>query len=742
MKLFKAPIISRKEIAEHTVEVTFAVPAHDFEFQAGQYVRITIPELTIPDPRGNYRDFSIVSSPNERAAFTIAVRASESGFKKTLLELPLGSEVQVTGPHGEFTLPKNPDRPIVYIAGGIGITPFMSHFQFAFEEQLAYKFIVLYSNTALANTPYLAELDNFAKQHHDFTVEKIFAPIEEKHIRERIMGVMEITTPLWFLAGPPAMISLVRKILLALGVSEGTIHIEEFLGYESGSSIPSQAIARRVQNREEVLKLQVARAETLLDALSKIALISEDDLEGTITFANDKFVEIAKYKREEIMGQNHRILKSGYHPPEFFKEMWATISSGRVWHGEVKNMAKDGTYYWVDSVIAPVTGDEGRPVSYLSVRFPITERKELEEVKAKDEAVLASIGDGLAATDEEGKIVLVSKSFTKLLGWEPAEVKGRLFTDVVQAVDENGSAIPESERLIYKIFRQHTKLMIADAPSVTTDGMNIYYKRKDGTRFPVGITVSPILIGNRFAGAVEVFRDVTKEKGIDQAKTEFVSLASHQLRTPLTTVNWYSEMLLRTEIGKSIEKQKEYLEKIHSGSQRMVGLVNTLLNVSRIELGTLSVESQPVDVAQFIQEVIKEQDQQIDEKKITITTNIAKDMPVIETDPTLLRMIFQNLLSNAVKYTAAGGRVGIAVSVDKATVLVAFSDTGYGIPKKDQDKVFTKMFRADNVKEKGEGTGLGLYIVKSVLSALGGSIQFTSEEQKGTTFYLTFPLTH
>ena len=245
--------------------------------------------------------------------------------------------------------------------------------------------------------------------------------------------------------------------------------------------------------------------------------------------------------------------------------------------------------------------------------------------------------------------------------------------------------------------------------------------------------------------ARNVLEDLETEKQklvrIDRAKSEFVSLAAHQLRTPLTTVNWYSEMLLQTAIGDDPKKRKEYLEKIHKGSERMVVLINMFLNVSRIELGTLVVELKPVHITEILLDIINEQKLQIAEKNIIISNHFSDSPPTLLTDQGLLRMVFQNLLSNAIKYTPIKGHIDISISKEgKDNLLVIFADTGYGIPKKDQDRIFTKMFRADNIKEKViEGTGLGLYIVKEVLRNLGGSIRFISEEDMGTTFYVTLP---
>ena len=344
----------------------------------------------------------------------------------------------------------------------------------------------------------------------------------------------------------------------------------------------------------------------------------------------------------------------------------------------------------------------------------------------------------------------MNKVAEKLLGWSVKEALGKLYDDVVSLEDEKGTFIPPEDRPLNKAFTHRTT-------TTTTTTTTMYLLSKNKVKFPVAITLSPIILNNKIIGAVEVFRDITKEQEIDKAKTEFVSLASHQLRTPLTTISWYTEMILKGDMGQVVPGQKKYLEEIYHGNQRMVGLVNTLLNVSRLELGTFIVAPEPTDIVMLAKSVIDEQKPQISEKKLHLIKKFEKNIPIIQTDPKLLHMVVQNLLSNAVQYTPEGGRVEVSLSLDdppspppspkakdgqgKKNVLMKIADTGYGIPKNQQNNIFIKFFRADNVREKDtEGTGLGLYIVKSIIEHSGGKVWFESEENKGTTFYVTFPL--
>jgi signal transduction histidine kinase len=200
-------------------------------------------------------------------------------------------------------------------------------------------------------------------------------------------------------------------------------------------------------------------------------------------------------------------------------------------------------------------------------------------------------------------------------------------------------------------------------------------------------------------------------------------------------------MLLDGQVGKISKEQREYLETIYTGNKRMVELVGALLNVSRLELGTFVVEPEPTDIVKLAISVLDEQKPQSDARKQTVTPQMQKGIPKLMVDPKLLRIVMQNLLSNAIKYTPEGGKIEVAVTKEAKNVLLRVTDTGWGIPKEQHHNIFSKLFRADNVKMRDtEGTGLGLYIAKTIVENSGGKIWFESDENKGTTFYVTLPL--
>jgi len=236
-------------------------------------------------------------------------------------------------------------------------------------------------------------------------------------------------------------------------------------------------------------------------------------------------------------------------------------------------------------------------------------------------------------------------------------------------------------------------------------------------------------------GLATIF-DITERKELDKAKTEFVSLASHQLRTPAATIKWYVDSIMAGNLGDITQKQRDYLERVQKVNENMIELVETLLNISRIEIGSINIEKKEVSVPQIIDSVLLELSTAIETKKLNVLREYNGSLEHIEADPKLLRIVVQNIISNAVKYTKPMGIIKIGLKDSFGEKAVVVSDTGIGIPEEDRDKIFTKLFRASNaqIESESQGTGLGLYLVKSVVEAMGGSIDFVSEVGKGSTF--------
>ncbi len=350
--------------------------------------------------------------------------------------------------------------------------------------------------------------------------------------------------------------------------------------------------------------------------------------------------------------------------------------------------------------------------------------------QAEAEALFSSIGDGAISTDEFGKITRVNPAAQALLGYSEKELLGSWFPKLITALSLEGEVINLIDRPITRAF-------LTGKPV----SAKMFYRRKDGRRMPVAVNVSPILFNNRPTGAIELFRDITLEQEIDRMKSEFISLASHQLRTPLSAIKTYTHMLSDGYMGELNEAQLKALGTIINSSNRMNELISTLLNITRIESGSVEIIPKTFKLDEIIKELLDELTLMADNKSIDLRLKtIGKGSLTLKTDSLIVKEILANLMSNAIKYTPNEGQVDILLKPRRDDILVEVRDSGWGIPKYAQDQVFSKFFRAPNiVKRETTGTGLGLYLVRGLLDTLEGDIWFSSDESKGTSFFLTLP---
>ena len=353
----------------------------------------------------------------------------------------------------------------------------------------------------------------------------------------------------------------------------------------------------------------------------------------------------------------------------------------------------------------------------------------VEEVRAESEALFSSIGDGAIATDEFGHITRINPKALDILGLTYDDAIGQWFPRIVRILKADGSPLPLIERPIVRMF--------LTGQSVTE---KVQYVTKAGLTVPVSITVSPIIHEGRPVGAVQVFRDITLENEVDRMKSEFISLASHQLRTPLSTVQTYANMLDQGYMGEISTEQAGALHTILTAATTMNELISMLLNIAKIESGSIAVNSTDLDPTQLVQDIIKQLAVSADDKAITLKFTPPKQPVVLRADSLIVKEILLNLVSNAIKYTPPKGKVTMKLRSENNHVLFTVQDTGLGIPLQSQAKIFSKFFRATNVaRQETTGTGLGLYVVKGLVLTLHGKVWFKSEENIGTTFFVQLP---
>ncbi len=458
---------------------------------------------------------------------------------------------------------------------------------------------------------------------------------------------------------------------------------------------------------------------------------------GQIVVVNPAFSGLLGYTELELKGKNW----GDFVFPDDKEVALANVRKLTSHQGvdfENRLMAKDGAVKRLIWKAVPV--DSGTGV--LLVGRDITNEKVIQtelmvqnrriaEAKARQEAVLASIGDGVVVVSDKGEVVFANEQALFLLGMHSEEILGKHLIRAIKVVDAVDKPILAESHPMQRAFLRGQKISTAD----------FYFSKPDGKKFPVAITSSPVFLQSVLIGGVLVFRDITHEKEVDRMKTEFISLASHQLRTPLSAMKWFSEILLSGDSGVLTEEQKAMVNNIYLSNERMIELVNGLLNISRMESGRIIIDPRPTNLAKLVNEVLLELTPKIEQKKHKVAVSVHSQLPEINIDQKLIRHVYMNLLTNAIKYTPEGGEIQVIISRTGKGLMSQVSDNGYGIPAAQQAKVFQKFFRGDNVAiVETDGTGLGLYLVKAILEASGGQIWFKSVEGKGSTFWFSLPI--
>ncbi|HLZ14742.1 MAG TPA: ATP-binding protein [Candidatus Saccharimonadales bacterium] len=369
-------------------------------------------------------------------------------------------------------------------------------------------------------------------------------------------------------------------------------------------------------------------------------------------------------------------------------------------------------------------------VKELEIEKDVAERE-----RAKDEAILSSIGEGVIATDKAGNVLIMNNIAEDILDLDHGANVGKAMVSLFSLANETGAAIPAEEHPLYITITKGQKI-----------SKTFVFTKKDARKITINITSAPVVQKNaqgqeNIVGTINIIRDITKEKEIDRMKTEFISLASHQLRTPLSAIKWFSEMLLSGDAGALNSDQTDFAKNISDSTERMIQLVTSLLNISRMESGRIMIDPQPTDLKELIESLAKELQVKVLERHQNLIISVHDDLPKINLDAKLIRQVYLNLLTNAIKYTPKGGEISVFISRKDDQIISQVTDNGYGIPVAEQPKMFQKFFRAANVaKVETDGTGLGLYLIKAVIDASKGKIWFKSEEGKGTTFWFSLPM--
>ena len=496
------------------------------------------------------------------------------------------------------------------------------------------------------------------------------------------------------------------------------------------------------------LRIAKEKAESAKFALDQHSLISVSRFNGDITYVNDKFVEISGYDASEIIGKKHSLLNSGNQPKDYWKHMHQQVIAGDVWHDEVRNRAKNGSYYWVDTTIVPNFDSANKVVGFTSINTDITEQKEnqtrLEKAMIEAESAQFALDQHslVSMADLKGRITYVNEKFVEVSGYESDELIGQKHGLLNSGHQPKG----------------YWKAMHQQVLSGETWHDEVRNKAKAGHYYWVDTTIVPNLDAKgAVIGFTSIRTDITLQKenleklaiakelaeAASNTKADFLANMSHEIRTPMNGVIGMTNLLLNTELN---SEQDKLANTVKSSAVGLLGIINDILDFSKVESGKMDLELIPFNLGQMVEDVGTALSFQADRKKLHL---ICPANPIIQqwvkADPGRIRQVMTNLIGNAIKFTEQG-EVAVFVKLlhqtDEHKVFrFEVRDTGIGITAKQQQLLFDKFTQADtSTTRKYGGTGLGLSISKQLVELMDGEIGIDSVIGQGSTFWFNLPL--
>ncbi len=485
-------------------------------------------------------------------------------------------------------------------------------------------------------------------------------------------------------------------------------------------------------------------------ALNQHAIVSTADIDGNIVEVNDKFCEMSGFSREELIGKSHHIINSNYHNKMFFTQLWADISQGKVWHGEIRNQRKEGTFYWVNQTIVPFLNVKKNCYEYVSICSDITSQKnqqrQLSDSRYFMEKVTDTMAQGVYVLDADGLCTFWNPEAEKILGWSAKELANKNLHEIIHYQDEKGNRVLQVDCPTLKSI-QNKKTYSSETE---------FFTHKSGDVLPIIITSVPLIENDTVIGSVAVFNDISlrrkNEKLLNdaiihaqeasQAKSDFLANMGHEIRTPMNGIIGMTDLALDTELT---EEQRSYLEIVKESSSALLVIINDILDFSKIESGKVILEKVDFHFEDLMEEVLLMAKQKSDVKGIELIYEITthSKIPIfLVGDMRRLKQVLINLLDNAVKFTTTG-QITLSISLkeknrQRCCLLFEVTDTGIGIAKAKQATVFESFLQADSsVLRKFGGTGLGLSISKQIVELMDGNIWLKSEENIGSKFSFT-----
>ena len=485
-----------------------------------------------------------------------------------------------------------------------------------------------------------------------------------------------------------------------------------------------------------------------LTTMNQHEIVSTADIAGRITSVNEKFCEISGFSREELLGQNHRILKSGYHPDSFYNELWKTISSGQVWRGILCNHKKNGEEYWVESTIVPFLDENGKPYKYVSARTDITALRQSER-RLYVSQEFANIGtwDWNILT---GKLFW-SDRIWPLFGYDKKDTDTtydnfiaaihpddqKRVSDAINTCVEKGDKYDIEHRVVWPDGSSH---WLHEQGDVVRDKNNIAIHM-------LGVVQDITLRKNNEQALIAATEEA---ENANRAKSQFLSSMSHELRTPMNAIMGFSQVLQLESAQPLSSSQKESVNEILKASEHLLQLINEVLDLSKIDAGRIDLSIENVLLGEVITESLQlispladkrgiEITIQDEHNKITLEELLAQKL-IIRADHTRIKQVILNLLSNAVKYNIENGKIILKYApVEDHQIRISIIDTGKGLTHDEQSQLFTAFNRLGAENSNIEGTGIGLVITRNIVELMGGYIGVESTLGEGSIFWFDLP---
>ncbi|MFC7409904.1 PAS domain-containing hybrid sensor histidine kinase/response regulator [Hydrogenophaga atypica] len=514
-----------------------------------------------------------------------------------------------------------------------------------------------------------------------------------------------------------------------------------------------QASRQRLQSVEaENLRLQtiLRLQEQQIFAIDQHTIASASNRAGDIVYANDRFVDICGYSREELLGASHRIVNSGVHPPELFRDMWRTISSGQVWKGEVCNRHKNGSLYWVNATIVPFLDESGRPYQYFSVRTDITPLKQAQRSlqqtvvdlgeRVKEWTCLNAVTQAL-----QDDALSDAQALSAVVGLIPP---GWLVPASTCARVRWGDLVCTSPHFFESPWRQVAQLSSAhrqvevEVFRQPVEGVDKPFLPEEQTLLDsIAMQIGQAMERREAQRELRIARDAAEATSL--AKGAFLANMSHEIRTPMNGIIGMSQLALEAP---SDNERREHMLIVKQSAESLLDIINDILDFSKIEAGKLALEQVPFDLRASVELGLHALRMRAQEKGLVLTCRVDQALPrQVVGDPTRLRQVLVNLIGNAIKFTARGEVVlDIGWGPAMATgILLRFTvrDTGIGIAPDKLESIFDAFSQADtSTTRQYGGTGLGLTITQRLVTLMGGQLRVQSQTGQGTTFDVLLPM--